>query len=166
DLVRTWSCRAVTAYAQGNHAEYLLAAGEFEKLPHAWHTHNTWFGRCFAMPFLKWLDGDQDAMTRACAAARETFEVEVQSVWYFGRLLSGEIDEAEFDAQPMKFLREAKKAVALALRAELAGERGIAREHYARFLQLPRERRIFDQEGEDPVLDAFVEFRFRVLTVR
>jgi hypothetical protein len=160
-----WAYRSLTSYIQKDRAEYERARKEYDQIPYNWRAANSWFGKYFALPFLSWLDGDEDALSASarylCAHAKE---VHAQVVWYMARLLIREIDEQEFDAQPVQFLLAARRALTLALRAELEGIPSLALEHYRRYQALPDEVRSVDEHSDDPLIERFVSWRVCVLT--
>ncbi len=160
---RVWTYRAFDAYRSGRRRDYELARAEVRRLPYSWRATNLWFGECFLLPFLEWLDGDKDAMRRTCGTTGTMRDVQSQNPYHFARLIAREIDEREFALQPVQFLLEARESIALALRAELENERELAGAQYRRYLALPSERRTFDMDGDDPVLDHFAAWRASVL---
>jgi hypothetical protein len=156
--------RVLAAYIAGDRAAWHGGQGELSRMPFSWRWPNVWPAKYFILPFLERLDGNSDAVERACRfAATETRDVHGQALFYFARLVLGQIGEEAFDAQPYRFAREARKAIALALRAELEGHRGEALRQYGSYLALPAARRLFDPNNTDPILDRFVRWRVDVL---
>jgi hypothetical protein len=165
DLYVTRSYCALAAYIAGDRAVWHSSLDELSRAPFSWRWPCVWPSRYFILPLLERLDGRPDALARACHfAATETRDVHGQALWHFARLVLRQIDEATFDAQPYQFAREARKAIALALRAELEGRVSDAVAFYRSYLALPASRRLFEPDNTDPVLDRFVPWRVDALT--
>ncbi len=112
-------------------------------------------------PFLQELGGDHGALGRACA------HVIADRPWVFeqrssfdAQLLSGRIGADRFLAQPAPIYARARLQLLQAMRAELAGDRPAARDHYRSWQACPAFER---GECLDPVLIRFVAWRLSTL---
>lgn len=109
-------------------------------LPHS----EMWFEHTLMPAFLLAHSGQQEeAMDRLRAFTsnpRNQFRNE-QIPWYFLRYLTGEISAGEFAQQPTRARLEARKTLADALRAELAGDKSTALAAYQSFAALPNHKK-------------------------
>ncbi len=77
------------------------------------------------------------------------------------RYVSGEIGDADFLAQPVRFNAAARLLLYKGLRREREGKIAEALEAYRAYNALPRWRRYFDP---DPLEDLFAQWRFALLS--
>ena len=158
-----WAYRTLAAYVAGDRDKWQKSRERLDAMPFSWRWHGAWPSKFLVMPFIARLEGDSDAVQRACRDLASMPEVYFQVPSYFARLVLGEITPEQFDAQPQRFGRDARKTIALGVRSELENRPDEALGHYRRYVAEPIERRRLDTDTDDPVVDRFVAWRASAL---
>ncbi|MBA2480319.1 MAG: protein kinase [Planctomycetes bacterium] len=128
-------------------------------VPPGWEFHQSEFfmAHYVMVPFLRQLDGDRDAMARACAQFdRERRYVYQQQPWHCAQLLMGRMTEEQFLAQEYRIYAPANLQFCRAILFETAGRHAAALESYRSYLAFPAYLR---SDTVDPVLERFVAWR-------
>ena len=133
-------------YRSGDHAtalqEYLATQADLASkvLPHS----EMWFEHTLMPAFLLAHSGQPDeAMQRLRAFSSNPHNQfrNAQIPWFFLRYLTGEISAEEFTKQPTTARLEARKTLADALRAELAGDKPTALAAYQTYAAMPNHKK-------------------------
>ncbi|MBA3936407.1 MAG: protein kinase [Planctomycetes bacterium] len=124
---------------------------------------HSFFPRFLLRPFFGMLNGDAQAMSRAAATMKSHRFLSVQRVWYMGRLLGGELSDAEFLAQPCRVSAPALLLLGKGFQAEGRNDRVGALTAWRTFMSLPVQQRLIDFMVRDALVERFVLWRIAQL---
>lgn len=159
--------RLVAALEAGKGVAEAAAALQraYTPLIHSDISAGNWFAYAVLDTYAGWtIDGDA---ARAAASLREKGKLLTHDVARRPALIcaviAGDLPPERLAELPFRSEAEAWTAVATALRAELVGDRAAAAAAYARFAELPRHRRLLDDNLPNAEVERFVAWRRRIL---
>jgi hypothetical protein len=151
---------AVRSFIAGDIVAFRRYSAEAAATPCSAKSSDVWIPRHFLLPILESESGDAQAFRRSVARVIDEFALHWRAkACYLARFVLGEIDLAEFEAQPVRLFMQARSALARALRAELLCEANAAVESYCEFLELPDRDRFSDSLWGDPLVERWAAFR-------
>jgi serine/threonine protein kinase len=153
---------AFRSFTRGDREEYRRHLQAALDTPCAAFWSDIWIPRHFLFPILEREGGDAGACERS---ARRVID-ELSIYWHgkalhLARFLLGEIDLAEFEAQPVRMFMRGRSLFARALRAEWSRDSSSAAHFYREYLSLPDDERFSDSSRGDPLLEHWAAFRAR-----
>jgi len=128
-----------------------------------WVAQDSWFARFILLEAARHQGDPGGFATAMRALAGRGPDWLAQRPWYAARYLLGEVDEGVFLAQPACGQAPATLLALRAVRAEFAGERAAALDHYRAYLALPLRDRRWDSSEGDPIADHYITWRVAAL---
>jgi serine/threonine protein kinase len=151
---------ALRSYQRGEWLEYERLSAAAAASPCAAFWGDVWLPRHFLFPILDRERGDTGACERAARHVIEAFSQHWNAkAAYLARFVLGEIELAQFEAQPVKMFMRGRSILARALRAEYVSDAPSAAKYYREYLSLPVRDRFSDSPLGDPLVERWAAHR-------